>query len=330
MKCIHDIEIFSNLFLNYFYNIETKEKIIFEISPRKNQCKELVSFLSQKPTIIGYNNIGFDYPLLYYFLILNKKNLTGSKMVLALKKRANELVNNQYPPNLPLLFPVIDLMRIWHYDRKKISLKTLQFALRKENIQTLPYKHDSILTDSQIDNVIDYCFNDIDSTYSFNLESLEHINIREYNTQLYNHNFINYSDAKMGEIIIELIMIQKTGKTEFGQSHYDSIDLKDVIFDYINFETEPFKKILEFFKEQKVSELKGTFNNIPFEKLEKLEGYYIKKNKTTREDKTPKQDDLNILYNDVKIVYGSGGIHSSIKGIVEEDNDNIIIDIDVN
>ena len=44
---VYDIEVFQNIFHCSAINTETKEIHKFEISPRKNQLSELISFFKQ-------------------------------------------------------------------------------------------------------------------------------------------------------------------------------------------------------------------------------------------------------------------------------------------
>jgi len=68
---VYDIECYQNLFLVVFYNVETKEYNIFEISKRKDQRKDLAKFLASNKgcTLIGFNNVLYDYVMLHYFIL---------------------------------------------------------------------------------------------------------------------------------------------------------------------------------------------------------------------------------------------------------------------
>jgi len=63
---IYDLETYPNCFQAVFYNIDTFEWKVFEISDRKNEISELRLFLySKNLQLIGFNNINFDYPVLH-------------------------------------------------------------------------------------------------------------------------------------------------------------------------------------------------------------------------------------------------------------------------
>tara|TARA_R110000851_G_scaffold150897_2_gene291911 strand:- start:61147 stop:61338 length:192 start_codon:yes stop_codon:yes gene_type:complete len=62
------------MFLACFKNIETGEFKRYEISKFKSDIKKLYAFLEQKElTLIGYNNINFDYPVLHNTILKRKR-----------------------------------------------------------------------------------------------------------------------------------------------------------------------------------------------------------------------------------------------------------------
>ena len=63
---------------------------------------------------------------------------------------------------------------MWHYNSKskRTSLKDLQFALRMKNIEEMPIPYYKECNESDIDLVVEYCKNDVYTTYQFYLASL--------------------------------------------------------------------------------------------------------------------------------------------------------------
>jgi|TARA_R110000796_G_scaffold236214_1_gene355522 predicted PolB exonuclease-like 3'-5' exonuclease len=62
------------MFLACFKNIETGEFKRYEISKFKSDIKKLYAFLEQKElTLIGYNSINFDYPVLHNTILKRKR-----------------------------------------------------------------------------------------------------------------------------------------------------------------------------------------------------------------------------------------------------------------
>ena len=131
---IYDLETYPNFFLATFKDVETQKFYEFEVSDRKNESLSLISFLKQEMTLIGFNNVNFDYPILHK-TFLNKKIAWQAKDIYQV---VESVVAEKYSAIWPseTLIPQIDLFKIWHYDNKNkaTSLKWLEFAMRWDNV----------------------------------------------------------------------------------------------------------------------------------------------------------------------------------------------------
>lgn len=327
---IVDIEMYPNLFLLVGKNKETKEIRKFQISQYQDDRHDLIKFIREDvELLIGFNILSYDYPLIHYFGELYTKNLSGSILVAKLKQRSNELANSENSYKNVIKTPIRrirDLFKIRHYDNraKMTSLKLLAFNLRMVNVQELPYHHTQVLTEEEIKKVIEYCINDVNVTEVLHENTLEDITLREELGRLYQLDMTNYSDAKIGQEIFVKIIKQELGIERIGRTPRPLINLKDVVFDYITFNSREFTLLLRWFKDKTISQTIGTFTEIPFEELTTLEGVY------SRKVKKGCQKDLNIVYKGFEFVFGVGGIHGSIKsGIYLSDNEYSILDVDV-
>ncbi|MFZ2761793.1 MAG: hypothetical protein WAY31_00715, partial [Streptococcus infantarius] len=69
---LFDLETFPNCFTACFVYGNGKGLRIFEISDRKNETEELLDFLRKVKSgnyrLVGFNSVGFDYPILHYIL----------------------------------------------------------------------------------------------------------------------------------------------------------------------------------------------------------------------------------------------------------------------
>ena len=91
---VFDIEVFHNIFYCSVKNSETGDITTFEISPRKNQLREIVKYFKQvnKPIswgdyyttgvsitsnyiFCGYNNLHYDNPIINYIIEYEEKLL---------------------------------------------------------------------------------------------------------------------------------------------------------------------------------------------------------------------------------------------------------------
>ena len=113
---IYDLETYSNMFLACFIDIKDPTiRYDFEISRRKNEFNTLYEFLKTKcGLLIGYNNTGFDYPIIHNLLLRKNKSCKHYYNL------AGRLISDrQYGINNPLI-PQLDLFKIWHLDNKAV------------------------------------------------------------------------------------------------------------------------------------------------------------------------------------------------------------------
>ena len=340
---IYDIESYPNLFLLSAKNPFTKERRKFQISPLADERQELAKWLYfDVENMIGFNNEFYDYPVLHY-LITKEMNSRGRDAVYNIFNHGNKIIksNNRFSKKLVPMRNQIDLFKINHFDNKAktTSLKLLEFNLRLDNIQELPYAVGTYLEREQIFDVIEYCDNDVDATELLFFKTLPGIELREVLSPKYNIDFTNFNDVKIGEHIFITKIINKGGKDlvydevempsgaikkVVKNTIREKIDIGEVILPFITFRDEQFRRILNWFKSKTIKELNGVFSKIPFEDLESLEPYYnVIKTKGV-------QKNLNIVYKGFQYDFGVGGIHGSIDaGVYEPAEDELIIDIDV-
>lgn len=341
-RWIWDIEVYPNLFLVCAKDSVTGERVKFQVSPLGDDRERLAAWLQHGvEEMVGFNSLYYDYPVLHNCIVklwnlrardFCKKTFLFSKSLIKGKK--------VYIKQKDYLRKQIDLFKINHYDNKAkmTSLKLLEFNLKLDNIRELPFKPETTLTNEQIQIVIDYCDNDVDATELVYKETLSEIELREKLSPQYNIDFTNYNSTKIGENILlskietalgteavyDLIETDYGTKKKIKNTKRDSIDLNDVIFPYVTFTTEPFQKILKWFKSRVITETKGVFSKIPFEELEILEPHYFV------QKVTGKQKTLNVLYKTFQYDFGVGGIHGSVEpGVYEADENYKIIDVDV-
>ena len=66
---VYDIETYVNVFTIAFEHADAPITLSFEISDWRNDSKEIIAFLEYlKDTnarMVGFNNLGFDYPVLH-------------------------------------------------------------------------------------------------------------------------------------------------------------------------------------------------------------------------------------------------------------------------
>ena len=207
----------------------------------------------------------------------------------------------------------MDLYRIWHYDNKNksTSLKWLEFAMRLPNVEDLPYKPGTILTFEQMDDIINYCKNDIEATEQFYKISSKHIQIRQFYSDLENINLMNASEIKMSKEIFGKYLSKelKIDVKELNQlrTYRNEVIIKDIIFDYLKFNDPINQEILNKFNSYK----------------------WIDTSNMSKEQASKYSISFSRPYKNVIREYAEGGLHSFGKaGIYESNDEYVLVDVD--
>ena len=289
---------------------------MYEISDYRDDSRNIIDFVRYLADInarmVGFNNLGFDYPVVH-FLLLNPK--AGAK---GLYERAMAIIKNQDDENR-WAFQVkptdrsveqIDLFKIHHFDNKAkaTSLKVLEFNMRSHSIEDLPFKVGTTLTADQIPVLKKYNAHDVDETHKFFNHSIKMVEFREELTRKYQRDFMNHNDTKIGkDYFIMKLEEAGIGCYEYGQdgrkprqTKRPQLVLNDAILPWITFEQPEFNRVLHWLRSQVITETKGVFT------------------------------DLIARINNFEFVFGTGGIHGSVESeVIESTQDEIIIDLDV-
>lgn len=312
----YDIETYPNFFCVVFKYADRFK--VFEISERKDEEKELKKFLRRGIKndwfFVGFNNVRFDGQITQWLLDQKNqlKDFTGGQKAKEIYNFSQKVIeatsNKEFPPypEYRIKNRQIDLYLQNHYNNmaRATSLKWLEYSMNWEKIQDLPYHHTQELALDLLDSVIEYCKNDVNATEQFFLKSRQLIELRfaqhSKNPEL---NLLNKSDSSVGEKLF-LDMMSKRLHIEpkvlkKKQTHHKSIKLKDVILPYVEFQTEEFKGVLEYFKNTEITSTNKAFKH-------------------------------TVEYDGIEYVYGTGGIHACLNNsIIQSSDDEMIIDLDV-
>jgi hypothetical protein len=315
---VYDLETYPNVFTASFMHPLTATREFFEVSERTNDIEPLVKFLnslkSSESRLVGFNNIGFDYPIIHFIM----SNVHTGLDIDAIYGKAASIIATDWKDRFnnviwdsDTLIPQIDLYKIHHFDNeaRSTSLKLLEFNMRSQSIVDLPFEPGKPLSIDQIPTLCKYNDHDVDETVKFYAETIGQIEFRKQLSAKYSLNFLNHNDTKIGKdyFIMELERLvpgscytRVNNKRVPRQTIRPTIDLGKVIFPYITFEQEGFNRIKTWLASQKITETKGVFK------------------------------DLNCEIDGFKYVFGLGGIHGSIESsTVHSDNDYVIYDWDV-
>lgn len=322
---IYDIETYPNVFTFACYSVLTGESNVFEISQYRNDIDIFLEYLRDvkrnKLRLVGFNNLGFDYPVIHWFLEKAVKAKTESKELKVTPKQiysyAKKVIdskkNGQFGINVKaddIILPQLDLYKINHFDNKAkaTSLKLLEFNMRSKNIEDLPFEVGSTLSKSEIDTLVKYNKHDVKETYKFYLHCLDAILFREDLSVKYGFDCTNLNDTKIGEQFFmrkiesdtptAFYTIDEYGRRKMKQTKRESIAIKDCIFPYIRFKRPEFKALLEWLQGQVITETKGVFNDIEEHLLGDLAKYVEFKTKKTGFKNRHKVNGKGVMQND--------------------------------
>jgi len=314
---VFDIETYPNVFTLAVEHAEAPIRWAFEITPWRNDSKEIIAFLQYlKDTdarMVGFNNLGFDYPVLHTLIRM------GHSDAFTLYQKAMAIITSQDDSDrwMHMVNPSdrfieqVDLFKIHHFDNKAraTSLKVLEFNMRSDNIEDLPFKVGTELTQEQAVKLKQYNAHDVAQTKLFLGHTADMIKFREELCRLYpGKDWINYNDTKIGKEFFAM-KLEEAGVTlyDFGpkgrtprQTPRPQLALKDAVLPWITFEQPEFTRVLGWLKDQVITETKGVFDDV----VARVDGF--------------------------EFVFGLGGIHGSVESeVIESDADHVIVDLDV-
>jgi len=287
---VWDIETYPNIFTACFVYGNGNGLRVFEISDRKNDLEEFLEFLRNvkrnNHRLVGFNSVGFDYPVLHYILEKARKAFREEKKISItaeeIYKVAQDIISDdRFGKRIKeddVIIPQVDLFLIHHFDNKAraTSLKLLEFNMRSDNIEDLPFPVGTVLDDRQKETLIKYNKHDVLETLKFYHYSYEALKLRAELTEQFGFDCTNFNDTKIGkQLFINSLEKERPGVCytvtdrgrKINQTKRDKIVIKDCILPYIKFERPEFKAILDWMEKQVITETKGVFSDIEEHKL---------------------------------------------------------------
>lgn len=327
---VYDIEVFQNIFHCSAINTETKEIHKFEISPRKNQLSELISFFKQvnlpvswndnyttncsidsDKIFCGYNNLHYDNPVINYIIeyehVLAENPvpvITNSIFNLSREiTNSGENIEKWKRWKYQVWFDSFDILTMLYSNKLRVSLKEIQVTMQYKNVQEFVCDWSKPLPIEDFDSMIDYNINDIESTSALLDRCKKDIDLRLAIEDEYGVKVLSKDGVNIGMKILTHKYLEKTGLTWWDikdlRSPQAYIPLKDVILPFIKYDSPILKSVLDEMKTQVVS---------PGRK-----GY-----------------EKNFVFGGLRYTVGVGGIHSkNDPEIIIPAEDEMLIDIDV-
>lgn len=315
---IYDLETYKSCFTATFLCTEKEEASKFQISPYKNDLVPLLRFISDRCSMmVGFNNIGFDYPIIHELFKYHNPRFADTKTIVnSIYNKAQAIIESQNSDNYKekykhiinedkMLIPQIDLFKIYHFDNpaKRSSLKDIEIALNWKKVQDLPIHHTAeYLSPEDIETILDYNLNDVRATYEFFKVSIERLKLRKELSKTYKINLRNANDPKIGSEIFGKFISEKKGislsELKKQRTFRKEVKFKNCILPYIQFKSPQFNKLLDKLKNTTITETKGSLEE-------------------------------SVIYKGFKYDFGTGGIHGCVESQIVERGNELLMSCDV-
>jgi len=264
---IYDIEVFPNVFHCCCKNTETQEIFLFEISTRKNQLVDLVRYFDENAYMFcGYNNHHYDDVIINYILdfYYRMDGMSYDKICQSLFNISTYIVNYEEGTENKTkkwkyahYFHSMDLLTMLFSSKLRVGLKEMQVTMHYHNVQEYDGDFTQWLPKDEIDNMIKYNINDVESTATLLQKLKADVDLRLFIEEEYSIDALSMDSVKFGETLLAKRYCDATGismkELKEMRSPMDFIPLKDVILPFISYKQPILQDVLNEMKEQIVS-----------------------------------------------------------------------------
>ncbi len=281
---VYDIETYKEAFTFSVVRADGKFKKTFVCSKFQNDYQgvlKCVDYIAENEHfLVGFNNIGFDYPIVHKFILqrdrLPKTGLGIAHKVFAwAQEQIDSFKDNGFGNTIrseEQFIKQLDLYRIHHFNNKakSTSLKMLEFNMRLDNIEDLPFDINAELSEEDIAKIVAYNEHDVEATRQFLLKSQEQVDFRFKMSETMGNVVLNADDTKIGAEYFQMkldeagvkLHVFKDGKKVLNQTKRTKIAIADCLFKYYRFDRPEFQAVYDWFSRQVITETKGVFSEL--------------------------------------------------------------------
>ena len=304
---VMDYETICNCFIAVFQHYKDPSiRKVFVVCEQRTDFPEFVKFLNtciaKKEWHISYNGLNFDAQITEQIIKEQSKllKMEAKDLVAYIYSYAQSVIDKSnkgtfldYAP-YKMKVKQIDLFKLNHWDNKAkmSSLKWIQYSMDWGNVEEMPHPHyEPIKTSEELENVINYCINDVLSTKEILHHSKEQIALRQTLTKEYGIDLYSASEPRISKELFLYFLQERLGWEKAHiktlRTKRDYIVLADCILPYVQFSTPEFNKVLDYFRTKVITSTKDGFK-------------------------------YSIDFKGVKTDYGLGGIHGATSSGVYE------------
>jgi len=348
----YDIEIYQNFFCITFLDYHSDNKIIFEISERINECRELIEYCYGIPKTsygISFNGIDYDNLIINKLLKGRYEDERYLKITKELKEFSDYVILNKddfdYYEQIKKYkwghnWVDVDLLRYWSMGLRKtkqLSLKSLAVQLNYPVIMELPIHHTKSVKREEIPLILEYnSVHDVGVTKLLAQKMKDDIKFRVTIEKQYKVKCMSWDSPKIASNLIKNEIESKGVKTrtvdnQVINTHRSKVCIGETLNEY-NFKGSYSEPLIEI-KIRKDPET-GIKRKIIYRKYknslslyEDLKKWCVSTTKEVNAIIPLVNPDGSIL----ECIIGSGGAHAALEGQNQyhvEDNEFIIKDLD--
>ena len=214
-----------------------------------------------------------------------------------------------------ICFDSFDILTMLYSNKLRVGLKEIQVTMQYKNVQEFVADWQADLPENQIDSMIEYNINDVNSTEELLNRCKKDVDLRLAIEDEYGVRVLSKDGVNIGMKILTQKYLEKTGQTWYDikdlRSPMDVIPLNKVILPFIKYDSPILQKVLDDMKSQIVSPgRKGYENKFIFEGLRYSVGVGGIHSVNDPEIVIPKEDEMLIdidvasLYPSMLIEYG--------------------------
>ena len=220
---VFDVEVFPNVFSCTVKNTETSEVKTFEVSHRTENCITEITnmvnlFKDTHYLFCGYNNIHYDNPIINFFIIHlhqvpnNYRNICNAVYKLSQTIVTSETAESWKRYKYANEFATLDLLTMLFSQKLRVGLKEMQVTMQFYNVQEYEGNFDDYLPDEEIDKMLGYNLNDVDSNLELLNRCKKDIDLRIGIQKEYGVDVLSKDGMSIGTEILKIKYLEKTGK----------------------------------------------------------------------------------------------------------------------
>jgi len=296
---VWDLETLPNIFTATFLDRDSDEKRVFVISKTKNDKQLLFDFLNNEVDgLIGYNSLHFDAQVIEYMYRYPDCTYEDIAKYAYIITGDNNRRPDVYESNMR--HKHLDLFRALSLSTKakRVGLKWCEFQMDLDNIEDMPNQGSG---DNWEEMVLDYNLNDVIATKELFKRYYHEIDLRKNITAREGINLLNCTEPDLAKKLFlkHLAKALRISENDLKtlSTNREIVNIKDIVFPYVEFKTDKFKTVLQ------------EFNKLSLRETDKFEF---------------------IINEGIDITYALGGIHAAPNNVVvNSDDDYIIKSLDV-